>query len=632
MKLMSVRSARSRLFGTLAAATALAVVFAGLASTQGALAATDPDAPSVSVPASASAARALAEAKARLAPTGTETSLPEVAQDTLRAQATASASTSVSGGFTPGNLISDANFYNGSALSAGDIQSFLSAAVPVCRNGYICLKDFVQNTTTFAADKNCATYAGAANESAATIIAKVGAACGISQKALLVLLQKEQGLVTDTWPVATQYAQATGYSCPDTSACDPGYAGFFTQVYRAAWQFKEYLGSTYFTWFPVGKTSAIAYNPKGSCGSGQVTIWNNATAALYYYTPYQPNAAAIANYPSDGDSCSAYGNSNFWGNYTDWFGSATSGSVPSVTRVYGDNRYDTAVAVSQKAYPSGSVPVVYIATGANFPDALGAAAAAASQKGPLLLVAPDSVPASVDAELRRLTPGRIVVVGGTSAINDTVYGELRQRVASETKISRLNGADRYATSRMIAGDAFQNGASAAYIATGANFPDALSAGAVAGSKHAPVILVDGAEGSLDSETLDLFTRLGVSTATIVGGPNAIGDAVEVSLRAKVTNVTRYSGDTRFETSAKLNHASFPNGAPTVFLATGYSFPDALAGAAAAGAANSPLYVVQTSCVPSAAASDVFFLKAAGVELLGGTAALADTVGQLRDCQ
>jgi len=70
----------------------------------------------------------------------------------------------------------------------------------------------------------------------------------------------------------------------------------------------------------------------------------------------------------------------------------------------------------------------------------------------------------------------------------------------------------------------------------------------------------------------------------------------------------------------------------VLLATGYAFPDALAGAAAAGAANSPLYVVQTSCVPSAAASDVFFLKAAGVELLGGAAALTDTVGQLRDCQ
>ena len=628
---MSVRHARSRLFRTFATAAAFAVVVGGLAISQPATAATVPETSSASVLASASAARALAEAKARLDPAASQISTSGVALDSLRAQTTESASVSVSGGFNPGNLISDANFYAGSALSEGDIQSFLSGAVPTCRVGYTCLKDYTQTTTTVTADENCAAYSGATNESAARIIAKVGAACGISQKALLVLLQKEQGLVTDDWPSADQYAKATGYTCSDTAPCSAASAGFFRQVYGAAWQFKEYVGSSTFTWFPVGKTSAILFNPTASlgCGSAPVTIWNNATAGLYYYTPYQPNAAAVANYPLDGDGCSTYGNSIFWGVYSDWFGSPTSGSVPAVTRVYGDNRYDTAVAVSQEAYPSGPVRVVYIATGANFPDALGAAAAAASQKGPLLLVAPDSVPASVDAELSRLAPARIVVVGGTNAINDAVFVQL---TTHQSNITRLAGTDRYETSRLIAGDAFRSGASAAYIATGANFPDALSAGAVAGSQHAPVVLVDGSQGSVDDATLGLLSGLGVSTATIVGGPNAVGGAAEASLRAHVTNVTRYSGDTRFETSAKLNHASFPNGAPTVFLATGYAFPDALAGAAAAGAANSPLYVVQTSCVPSAAASDVFFLKAAAVELLGGAAALTDTVGQLRDCQ
>lgn len=628
MKLVSVRRATSRLFRDLAAVAAATVMLVGLVVTQAATAATDPEAPSVSVPASASAARALAEAKARLDPAA----IPDsgLALDALRAQATDSASISVSGGFSPGNLISDANFYTGSALSEGDIQSFLSGAVPTCRAGYTCLKDYTQATTTIAADKNCAAYSGASAETSARIIAKVGAACGISQKALLVLLQKEQGLITDDWPVVKQYEQATGYTCPDAAPCSAASAGFFQQVYGAAWQFKEYLGSSTFTWFPVGKTSSILFNPDASlgCGSAPVTIWNKATAGLYYYTPYQPNAAAIANYPLDGDGCSSYGNGLFWGVYTDWFGSPTDGSVPFSIRVSGDTRYDTAVAVSQQAYPTAGVPVVYIATGANFPDALGAAAAAASTKGPLLLVAPDSLPASVDAELSRLAPNRIVVVGGSNAINDAVFAQLHTHA---TDTIRLAGTDRYDTSRLIAADAFRSGASAAYVATGTNFPDALSAGAVAGSRHAPVLLVDGAAEAVDPQTLDLIGRLGVKTATIVGGPNAVGGGVETSLKGAVTKVSRVSGATRFETSSMLNHDSFSS-ASTVFLATGYAFPDALAGAAAAGAANSPLYVVQASCVPSATARDVFSLTASTVELLGGPAALADTVGQLRDCQ
>lgn len=223
--------------------------------------------------------------------------------------------------FNPGNIISDAIFFDGSALTAAQVQSFLNSQVSVCRVGYTCLKDFRQTTPSRAAvPGQCSAYMGASNERASDIIAKVGQACGISQKVLLVLLQKEQGLVTDTWPIDVQYRSATGYGCPDTAACDSQFYGFFNQVYNAAKQFKNYAANPTRWNYVAGRVNTILFNPNRACGSSNIFIANQATAGLYIYTPYQPNAAALANLYGTGDSCSAYGNRNFWRLFSDWFG------------------------------------------------------------------------------------------------------------------------------------------------------------------------------------------------------------------------------------------------------------------------------------------------------------------------
>jgi hypothetical protein len=121
--------------------------------------------------------------------------------------------------FDAGDIISDALFFDGSAMTTSQVQSFLNDKVSSCRSGYTCLKDYRQATESRAAvSGRCSSYTGTSSETAAAIIAKVGAACGISQKALIVLLEKEQSLVTDTWPSAGQYRSATGYACPDTSS------------------------------------------------------------------------------------------------------------------------------------------------------------------------------------------------------------------------------------------------------------------------------------------------------------------------------------------------------------------------------------------------------------------------------
>ncbi|NUU04773.1 hypothetical protein [Leifsonia sp. C5G2] len=253
--------------------------------------------------------------------------------------------------FDAGNIISDGLFFDGGAMTANDVQSFLNGKVPTCRSGYTCLKSYTQATQSRAAvSGRCDAYTSSGVETAAAIIAKVGQACGISQKAILVLLEKEQSLVTDTWPEANQYKSATGYGCPDTAACDSQYYGFFNQVYSAALQFKRYA-ATPTNWNHVaGRVNQIRFSRDATCGTGAVFIQNQATAGLYNYTPYQPDAAALANLYGKGGACSEYGNRNFWRIFTDWFGSTTAAS--SLARTL-DNPTVYVLSGSVK-YPIGS--------------------------------------------------------------------------------------------------------------------------------------------------------------------------------------------------------------------------------------------------------------------------------------
>ncbi|MCT1395305.1 hypothetical protein M4D51_06155 [Microbacterium sp. p3-SID338] len=236
----------------------------------------------------------------------------------------------VTDGFRAGNIISNDVFYDTTTMSAASIDSFFRSKVSSCQSGYVCLKDYRQNTPNRAADAYCNGYQGAANESAATIIAKVAQSCGINPQVFIVMLQKEQGLVTHTWPSSWRYTMALGQGCPDTAPCDPAFAGFFYQIYGAGRQMKIYTEGRYFTYYAPGRTWNILYNPNAACGRGPVYVENEATSALYYYTPYQPNAAALRAGYGEGDGCSAYGNRNFHNYFTDWFGSTQISKRPTV--------------------------------------------------------------------------------------------------------------------------------------------------------------------------------------------------------------------------------------------------------------------------------------------------------------
>ncbi|PRZ44362.1 hypothetical protein CLV47_101488 [Antricoccus suffuscus] len=282
------------------------------------------------------------------------------------------------GDWKAGMIISDAKFFDGNAMSANDVQGFLNSQGANCVAGEMpCLKNYSMPTPPIPAEPGLCSAVGATGGlSAAQIIDVVARACGISQKVILVTLQKESALITKTRPSAINYRSATGFGCPDTAPCDAQYYGFFNQVYRMARQFKVYTNNPTRYGYQKGRNNNIQYNPNAGCGSSNVYIENQATANLYIYTPYQPNTAALNNMYGTGDSCSAYGNRNFWRMYTDWFGSTTDqnainpqGDLQSVTVSGASILTLTGWAVDMNI-PLASVSVAISVNGKEFGSAL----------------------------------------------------------------------------------------------------------------------------------------------------------------------------------------------------------------------------------------------------------------------
>lgn len=226
--------------------------------------------------------------------------------------------------FDPGLLIEDAAFYDGAAMTATEIQDFLDEHIGRCATDSCLnvLRADLPARAELVSDATGQTICGpweGGELSAAEIIERVQQACGISAKVLLVMLQKEQSLVagaTARDPAPEELAAAMGARCPDDAPCDPGRAGFADQVAQGATDLAAYRASEFMRQPGV---HFIAYSPDPACGGSEVRIANDATAALYNYTPYQPNAAALAAGWDEGDACSSYGNRNFAWYWAAWF-------------------------------------------------------------------------------------------------------------------------------------------------------------------------------------------------------------------------------------------------------------------------------------------------------------------------
>jgi putative cell wall-binding protein len=306
----------------------------------------------------------------------------------------------------------------------------------------------------------------------------------------------------------------------------------------------------------------------------------------------------------------------------------------------GGGRYDTAIRISQAAYPRGLERTdpsgwrsVVIATGENWPDALGASALAGAADCPILLVKKTlPLPAGLTAELARLGAGRAFVVGGTGAGPDDVADAIDTALPGPDSIVRIAGGSRYETSWLVANRvALWGYADKAFVATGLDFPDALSAAPMAAANKWPVYLADPKRSFVASMTVNGATR-----AVILGGTGSVPASAEASLVAAfgAPDVSRWAGGNRYHTSAiiaakavDLGVSPYPLRANRVALATGLTFPDGLAGGPLQAKSWGPMLLTRPTALPPEAATWLAARKNAvyHVRFLGGDGAVGPAV-------
>ncbi|MCS5735245.1 cell wall-binding repeat-containing protein [Herbiconiux daphne] len=294
----------------------------------------------------------------------------------------------------------------------------------------------------------------------------------------------------------------------------------------------------------------------------------------------------------------------------------------TIDRIGAADRFAQSAAVSASRFAPG-VDTVFVASGAVFPDALSAGAAAGVSKGPVLLVSKDTVSDAVRAELTRLAAKKIVLLGGVNTASSAVEAALHDFAPD---VRRIAGADRYDVSAAVSASVFPPGprARVAYVASGEVFPDALSASAVAGAVDAPVLLVQ--KGVVPAAIRAELTRLAPSAIIVVGGANSVSDDVLTTLRGISPTVLRAAGADRYAVSAAVSSSEFtPPQSHVVYVASGEVFPDALSGSPAAISRFAPVLLVSKNSIPGPIDAELTRLHPNHIVVLGGTNSISAQV-------
>lgn len=280
-------------------------------------------------------------------------------------------------------------------------------------------------------------------------------------------------------------------------------------------------------------------------------------------------------------------------------------------RIAGADRYETAVRISSAAFGDGARAVV-LASGESFADGLAAGPLAALHEGPVLLTGPDALPAITRTELERLAPDEVYVVGGTAAIDDPVLEEIEALL--DLTPARIAGATRYETATAVA-SLFPD-APVAFLASGLDFPDALAGGAAAAMSGGPLLLTP--PDALPPAVADQVARLTPTETLVLGGTAAVSDA---AMSAVPGAKRRVAGADRYGTAAAIA-TDRAGGATQVLIATGSSFPDALAAAPLARAFGAPV-LLTAGCMPPATLDFQRARDWPALTVVGGTGAVPD---------
>ena len=298
----------------------------------------------------------------------------------------------------------------------------------------------------------------------------------------------------------------------------------------------------------------------------------------------------------------------------------------SIDRLYGADRYKTAVSISS-IYPFADA--VVLAQGAEFADALAGVPFAQNIGAPILLTGKDSIAPEVLNEIKRLKASKVYVLGGEGAISQKVVDPVIKLGIKKENIVRLAGKTRFGTAAAIASKS-SGIPKEIFFVYGFNFADALSVSPVAARKKAPIIYLP-TNGGVDAETMAyLKTVKGhITDAYVIGGSGVISDSMltKAAQAVGLKTAQRVWGENRYETCTAVNttfkSAFSGNG---ICVATGMTFPDALAGGVFAADSLSPMFLADGTL----SADQKKFLaafKTRNMYILGGKGAVPDKLGE-----
>lgn len=344
-----------------------------------------------------------------------------------------------------------------------------------------------------------------------------------------------------------------------------------------------------------------------------------------------PNTDFTVSYANNINTGEGYATVEGCGNYT---GTAlgtfkiVKKEEPGINRVSGNTRYDTMASLCQKGN-WGQGGTVVLAYGANYPDALAAAALAGDTDAPILLTDSSQLTEQAKIEIARLSPSKILAVGGPNAISEGVLSSAKN-AAPNAEIKRIWGQTRYETSLNIM-DELCGRSNTVIVATGTNFADALSISPYSYATGSPVILCDPSTG-LSEDALTKIRNGGYTNAVIVGGKNAVSTSVENQLKQNgVATIKRLAGETRFETSQLIADFELSQqlgfGVDGIALATGLNFPDALAAGPVAGRKLTPLLLVDSGASSAAQWLNAHANDINGALIVGGENAVTPADAQ-----
>lgn len=301
-----------------------------------------------------------------------------------------------------------------------------------------------------------------------------------------------------------------------------------------------------------------------------------------------------------------------------------------LVRAAGADRYETAAVIAQGSFAPSPNSTVFITSGEAPADALTAGPAAASLDAPLLLTQANTLPEATAAQLKRLTPSTVYVVGGSDRVSEATLAAITTAAttgatagapagAPAVTVQRIAGTDRYDTAVKIA-DKFFPQAEGVVLTRGDTFPDALSGGAAAAA-GVPLMITEPTQ--LPASVNTWLANKTFKASLIVGGPTSVSNDIAATLTTHTTDATastRIAGADRYDTAAAVAATVFPD-ATTAVVATGDNFPDALAGVPAAALNAAPMLLLPQQCTPVSVSDYLINSQISSEIILGGPTAV-----------